>query len=84
MGTDIEPAIILATLYGFRRGEVCGLKWDMINFRARSIRIFETRTQSTKEITKGPKVQYTAQMIEEKPLAIEGAIRDLFELAAAA
>ena len=54
-GTDIESAIILATLYGFRRGEVCGLKWDMINFRARSIRIFETRTQSKKEIIKGPK-----------------------------
>ena len=55
IGTDIEPAIILATLYGFRRGEVCGLKWDMVDFRAKWIRIFETRTQSGMEITKGPK-----------------------------
>ena len=55
IGTDIEPAIILATLYGFRRGEVCGLKWDMVDFRAKWIRVFKTRTQSKKEITKGTK-----------------------------
>jgi len=55
IGTDIEPAIILSTLYGFRRGEICGLKWDMVDFRTRLIHVFETRTQSKKEITKGPK-----------------------------
>ena len=55
IGTDIEPAIILSTVYGFRRGEICGLKWNMVDFRSKSIRIFETRTQSKKEVTKKPK-----------------------------
>ncbi len=54
-GTDIEPAIVLASMYGFRRGEICGLKWDMVNFNARIIHIFETRTQAKGEVTKGTK-----------------------------
>lgn len=49
------PAIFLASIYGFRRGEVCGLKWPLVRFDRRLMQIFETRTRSNREITKGTK-----------------------------
>jgi len=49
------PAIFLASIYGFRRGEVCGLKWPLVRFDRRIMQIFETRTRSNREITKGTK-----------------------------
>ncbi|MCL1927098.1 MAG: site-specific integrase [Syntrophorhabdaceae bacterium] len=49
------PAIFLASIYGFRRGEVCGLKWPLVRFESRIMQIFETRTRSNREITKGTK-----------------------------
>ena len=41
-GTLYEPAIVLASIYGLRRGEVSGLKWDRIDFVQQNIRIEET------------------------------------------
>jgi len=49
------PAIFLTSIYGFRRGEVCGLKWPLVRFDRRIMQIFETRTRSNREITKGTK-----------------------------
>lgn len=51
----IFPAVFLASIYGFRRGEVCGLKWQNVNFQKKYIRIFETRTRAKTEIVKGTK-----------------------------
>lgn len=51
----VFPAIFLASIYGFRRGEVCGLKWPMVRLDRRVMQIFETRTRSNREITKGTK-----------------------------
>lgn len=41
-GTLYESAIVLASIYGLRRGEVCGLKWDRVDFESQTIRIEET------------------------------------------
>ena len=49
------PAIFLTSIYGFRRGEICGLKWPLVRFDRRIMQIFETRTRSNREITKGTK-----------------------------
>jgi len=54
-GTVIEPAVFLTSVYGFRRGEVCGLKWEHADFGKRMIRIFETRTRAKTEVVKGTK-----------------------------
>ena len=51
----VFPAIFLTSIYGFRRGEVCGLKWPLVRFDRRIMQIFETRTRSNREITKGTK-----------------------------
>lgn len=54
-GSIIEPAVFLASIYGFRRGEVMGLRWNNVDFRSRMIRIYETRTRGKTEIVKGTK-----------------------------
>ena len=54
-GTNIEAAVFLASIYGFRRGEVCGLKWDCVDFDKRYIRIIETRTRARMDLIKGTK-----------------------------
>lgn len=41
-GSLFESAIVLASVYGLRRGEVSGLKWSRIDFERKEIRIEET------------------------------------------
>ena len=31
-GTNLELGVMLAAFYGLRRSEVCGLKWEAIDF----------------------------------------------------
>ena len=55
-GTDIEAAVFITAHYGLRRGEICGLKWDAIDFEEGTIIIRETRVRIGKEvIVKKPK-----------------------------
>ena len=54
-GTVVESAVFLASIYGFRRGEVCGLRWEHVDMRMHLIRIFETRTRGKTEVVKGTK-----------------------------
>ena len=48
--TVIEPAIILAVYYALRRGEICGLCWEDIDFENKTIHICRTRTRLTTEV----------------------------------
>lgn len=41
-GSLFESAIVLASVYGLRRGEVSGLKWSRIDIERKEIRIEET------------------------------------------
>jgi integrase len=46
MADDVlYPAILLALFYGLRRSEVCGLRWQDIDFDAETMTICNTRTQ---------------------------------------
>lgn len=43
-GTKLELPVLVAAFYGLRRGEVCGLKWDAIDFDRGTITIRHTVT----------------------------------------
>lgn len=43
-GTRLELPVLVAAFYGFRRGEVLGLKWDAIDFERGTITIRHTVT----------------------------------------
>ena len=43
-GTKLELPVLVAAFYGFRRGEVLGLKWDAIDFDQNTITIRHTVT----------------------------------------
>lgn len=43
-GHRLEPAILLATIYGLRRGEIVGLRWSSIDFTSDTITIRHTVT----------------------------------------
>lgn len=46
-GTKLELPVLVAAFYGFRRGEVLGLKWDAIDFERGTISIIRTVTTIT-------------------------------------
>ena len=46
-GNIIELPVSLCSIYGFRRSEVLGLKWENIDFVGRTIYIVETLQQNT-------------------------------------
>ena len=43
-GTKLELPVLVAAFYGFRRGEVLGLKWDAIDFERGTISVIRTVT----------------------------------------
>lgn len=44
-GTKLELPVLVAAFYGLRRGEVCGLKWDAIDFERGTLTIKRTVTE---------------------------------------
>ena len=46
-GTKLELPVLVAAFYGFRRGEVLGLKWDAIDFERGTISVIRTVTTIT-------------------------------------
>lgn len=46
IGTKLEISVMIDCFYGFRRGEVIGLKWSAIDFEKDTITINHTITQS--------------------------------------
>lgn len=46
IGTKLEIPVMIDCFYGFRRGEVIGLKWNAIDFENKTITISHTITQS--------------------------------------
>lgn len=65
----IKPAVILGLLYGLRRSEVCGLRWQDIDFEAGTMKIRNTvvrsKTLIEHERTKSKKSRRTLILIED-------------------
>jgi integrase len=51
-GTPIETAVVLAMMYGLRRSEIAGLKWDSIDFKNDTLIIQHTRVKHKTEVAK--------------------------------
>jgi len=56
-GTIIENAVTLTAYYGFRRGEILGLRWQDIDFDENTLTIQNTRVRVKNEIEKSPKTE---------------------------
>lgn len=65
----IRPAVMLGLLYGLRRSEVCGLRWQDIDFDSGTMQIrntvVKTKTLIEHEQTKGAKSKRTLILIAD-------------------
>lgn len=60
----MELPINICLYLGLRRGELCGLKWQDIDFDNRTISIHETRTQAgNKEVVKDTKTESSVRTL---------------------
>lgn len=50
-GNIIYLPVLLCSIYGLRRSEVLGIKWEYVDFENNTIHICETLQQCTKELT---------------------------------
>lgn len=51
-GESIEPAIYIAVCFGLRRSEICGLKWDAIDFKQDTLIVKRTKVKVTETVEK--------------------------------
>ncbi len=69
--SNIESAVFLTTHYGFRRGEVLGLRWSDINFNEGTLEVCNTRTRVAKDIEKIPKSESSIRTLPLIPRVTE-------------
>ena len=78
-GTRLELPVLVAAFYGLRRGEVCGLKWDAIDFERGTITIKHTVTSMQVD---GKTTMYTQDSAKAKSsmctLPLVGRFREYF------
>ena len=78
-GTKLELPVLVAAFYGFRRGEVLGLKWDAIDFERGTISVIRTVTTITVD---GKQTEIEQQSAKTKsslrPLPLIGSFREYF------
>ncbi len=78
-GTKLELPVLVAAFYGFRRGEVLGLKWDAIDFERGTISIKRTVTSIS---VNGKYTEIEQQSAKTKSslrtLPLVGSFRDYF------
>lgn len=49
-GDPIESVVRIAVTYGMRRSEICGLRWDAVNFKAGTLYVCHTAIKNEGEI----------------------------------
>lgn len=78
-GTKLELPVLVAAFYGFRRGEVLGLKWDAIDFERGTISIKRTIT-TTKEdgVYREVEQQSAKTKSSLRTLPLVGSFREIF------
>lgn len=78
-GTKLELPVLVAAFYGFRRGEVLGLKWDAIDFERETISVIRTVTTITLD---GKQTEIEQQSAKTKSslrtLPLIGSFREYF------
>ena len=78
-GTKLELPVLVAAFYGFRRGEVLGLKWDAIDFELGTISVIRTVTTITVD---GKQTEIEQQSAKTKSslrtLPLIGSFREYF------
>ena len=78
-GTKLELPALVAAFYGFRRGEVLGLKWDAIDFERGTISVIRTVTTITLD---GKQTEIEQQSAKTKSslriLPLIGSFREYF------
>ena len=78
-GTKLELSVLVAAFYGFRRGEVLGLKWDAIDFERGTISVIRTVTTITLD---GKQTEIEQQSAKTKSslrtLPLIGSFREYF------
>ena len=78
-GTKLELPVLMAAFYGFRRGEVLGLKWDAIDFERGTISVIRTVTTITVD---GKQTEIEQQSAKTKSslrtLPLIGSFREYF------
>lgn len=78
-GTRLELPVLVAAFYGFRRGEVLGLKWDAIDFERGTISVKRTVTFTNADGTYREVEQQSAKTKSSlRTLPLVGSFRDYF------
>lgn len=62
-GKEQEIPIVLAAGCGLRRGEICGLRWDNIDFENKILSVVRTTVRFTKNLDKDPKNETSKRKI---------------------
>ena len=77
--TKLELPVLVAAFYGFRRGEVLGLKWDAVDFERETISVIRTVTTITVD---GKQTEIEQQSAKTKSslrtLPLIGSFREYF------
>lgn len=78
-GTKLELPVLVAAFYGFRRGEVLGLKWDAIDFERGTISVIRTVTTITLDGKQTEIEQQSAKIKSTlRTLPLIGSFREYF------
>jgi len=78
-GTKLELPVLVAAFYGFRRGEVMGLKWDAIDFERGTISIKRTITTIKEDGVYCEVEQQSAKTKSSlRTLPLVGSFREIF------
>ena len=78
-GTKLELPVLVAAFYGFRQGEVLGLKWDAIDFERGTISVIRTVTTITLDGKQAEIEQQSAKTKSSlRTLPLIGSFREYF------
>lgn len=70
-GKEEEPPVILGAGCGLRRGEICGLSWDNIDFKNHVITVEKTVTRFSKDVEKDPKNETSQRRVIAPDYAVD-------------
>lgn len=72
-GTDLELPLYLAACCGLRRSEICGLKWQEVNFEAGTLTVScaMVTDEEFKPVIKAPKTETSKRTIKLLPVVLD-------------